>query len=462
MKQIIFIISITMLFSCQTTSDKQSRQLSPVEMKAHMKKEAKRTEPDYICYIPGSYDYSTHDSHNEHFLVFNGPDERLMAIWTQSIGSTVEEGNRNRIVFSSSDDGGKSWLEPVHLVGPRTIDDKTRIASWAFPLVSKSGRIYVLYNRNQGISGWISFHTGLMEGIYSDDNGKTWSEPQQIPIPKSPYDDPEGKIPPEWIVWQKPINDLSGGYFVGYSHWLNTKVAYLKEVQEWPQIESVVEFMRFTNINNNPEPKDIQIRFSGWGAEALRVPHRDYPHLSVVQEPSLVRLPDKRLFCVMRTCSGYIWWSQSFDDGATWSNPQPLLYKDFGKPLMNPVAPDPIYKLSDGRYVIFYHNNRGGKIAGGLNDAEPREPLYISVGEFKPNGNQPIWFSQPKLFATTDNVSIDGVKHPDDEPKNVSLSMYSSFTNQNGSDVFWYPDRKCFLLGKKITNDLLMDLKIPE
>ena len=67
--------------------------------------------------------------------------------------------------------------------------------------------------------------------------------------------------------------------------------------------------MRFENIDENPEPKDIRISFSARGKDALRVPHYSNPLLSVAQEPSLVRLPDKRLFCVMRTMSGYIWYS---------------------------------------------------------------------------------------------------------------------------------------------------------
>ena len=43
------------------------------------------TRPDYIVYIPKSMDGSTHDTGNEHFLVFDGPDGSLMTVWTQSI-----------------------------------------------------------------------------------------------------------------------------------------------------------------------------------------------------------------------------------------------------------------------------------------------------------------------------------------------------------------------------------------
>lgn len=360
-----------------------------------LKQRLQLTRPDYVVYIPSSWDDSADDRGNEHFLVFDGPDNSLMAVWTQA------------------------WESPKLIAGPKDRADPLHMASWAFPMVSSSGRVYVLYNQNQGVKGWILFHTGTMSGVYSDDGGATWSEPQPTPMPHSPYDDPEGKIPPEWIVWQRPMRDLSGGYFVGYSHWLHPAVAHLKQVKDWTEIESVVEFMRFENLDDDPEPRDIQIRYTAWGDEALRVPHRDNPYLSVAQEPSLVRLPDQSIFCVMRTCTGYIWWSQSLDDGESWCSPRPLLHRDFGLPLMNPVGPDPIYQLSDGRYILFYHNNRGGRV-------------------------------------------VDGIQYSLDDPKSGSLSMYSSFTNRNGNDVLWYPDSKFFLLGKQITAEFLSEMKIPK
>ena len=426
-----------------------------------LRRRLRLTEPDYVVYVPSSLDHAANDRGNEHFLVFDGPDGSLMTTWTQAWVS-MEKGNVNRIVFSRSEDEGGTWSPPVLVAGPRDRDDPAHMASWGFPMVSRSGRIYAIYNQNRGVKGWILFHTGTMAGTYSDDGGRTWAEPQEIPMPRSPYDDPEGEIPPEWIVWQRPMRDLAGGYFAGYSHWLHPSVAHLKEIDDWTQIESVVEFMRFENVDEDPEPSDLSIRFSAWGEQALRVPHRDVPHLSVVQEPSIVRLPDQRLFCVMRTCTGYIWWSQSSDDGENWCSPRPLLNRDFGWPLQNPVGPDPIYRLSDGRYIILYHNNRGGKAAGGTSDAVPREPLYLSLGEFRLGADQPVWFSDPKLFMATGGTGVDGVERDLGAPGSGSLSMYASFTNRDGEDVLWYPDSKFFLLGKRITGEFLADLDVPE
>ena len=433
--------------------------------------ESSRTNPDFVVYAPRQNDASRDDGLNEHFLVFDGPDGSLMAVWTQSLRSFGPDAGRqhNHIMFSRSGDEGYTWQAPTRIAGPSAAGAVGQagglyMASWAFPMVSEGGRIYVIYNQNQGVSGWIEMHTGTMAGVYSDDGGKSWSSGEDIPMPKSPYDDPKGKIPPEWIVWQRPHRDRSGGYFVGYSHWVHPDFATLgkDEVKGWTWIESVVEFMRFTNVDAEPSPKDLSIRYSSWGENALRVPHYLRPNCSVAQEPSFVRLPDERLFCVMRTCTGYIWWSESNDDGETWCSPRPLLDRDFGRPLLNPVASDPIYRLSDGRYLLLYHNHRGETTDVPASEATPRNPLYIALGEFRPGADQAIWFSDPKLFMDTGNVAVDGKQYDVDAPTNATLSMYSSFTTRNGKNVLWYPDRKTFLLGKRITKATLSELKVPD
>ncbi len=39
------------------------------------------------------------------------------------------------------------------------------------------------------------------------------------------------------------------------------------------------------------------------------------------------------------------------------------------------------------------------------------------------------------------------------------LAVYTSYTEVAGERVLWYPERKFFLLGKRITNKMLTDMK---
>ena len=73
----------------------------------------------------------------------------------------------------------------------------------------------------------------------------------------------------------------------------------------------------FENIDDNPAPEDIRISWFASDQRALRVGHYLNPLLSICQEPSIVVLPDGRLFCTLRTMTGYIWYSLSGDDGTT-------------------------------------------------------------------------------------------------------------------------------------------------
>ena len=136
------------------------------------------TRPDFVVYVPGSMDGSTGDTGNEHFLVFDAPDGGLAAAWTQS----TQEGRADqRIVFARSSDEGVTWTAPQVIAG-NDVPAGAGMASWGFPLISTSGRIYVIYSRHIGVNDIWTHTTGQMAGVWSDDNGTTWSELREVPI----------------------------------------------------------------------------------------------------------------------------------------------------------------------------------------------------------------------------------------------------------------------------------------
>lgn len=418
-----------------------------------LQSEIMRTNPDCCVYSPESLD--SLDASNQHFLVFDGPNGSLMAIWTSH---SVEGSGNHHIRFSSSEDQGSTWSESSVIAGSVTVDVENQ-ASWAFPMVSKSGRIYVLYNRSTGVADWDTssafaneglshgwhYVTGLIEGIYSDDNGQSWSEPQTVEMPRGSLDNPDASIPASWIVWQKPERLSEGKYYVGYTRWVSPAVRTPKHNASVLSEESVVEFMRFENLDDDPEVASLDISYHAWGEKSLRVPYYNNPVMSCAQEPSIVPLPDGRLMVVIRTMSGYLWYSLSVDQGITWCNPRPLLYKDFGKPILHPLSCSPIYLLKNGVYVLFIHNN--DMRVEGLPDPEfgdvalNRAPIYSVVGRYDENSEQPLVFDEPELFIDNRRAG---------ETIYSTLALYGSHTNSGGRDIFWYPDGKLFLLGKTL------------
>lgn len=408
--------------------------------------EINRTRPDYVVYRPQSADGSTHDTGNEHFLVFDGPDGSLMAVWTQS---TMEGQPDQRIVFARSDDEGTTWTAPRVIACP-VPPTAGSMASWGFPLVSASGRIYVIYSRHIGVNDVFNHTTGLMAGRYSDDCGQSWSEEQIIPMPRSKWDHPDPSVPANWIVWQKPQRVSEGKYFAGFTRWVSAAVRHQPPVDHWTAAESVVEFLRFENLDDNPDVADIDISYFMSDDQALRVGFPGHPEVSVVQEPSIVLLPDGRLFTVMRSPRGNPYWTLSADAGVTWGEPQVLRYADDGAAMRHPCSPCPLYPLGDGRYLFLYHNHDGHFGPWGPFDTQQhRRPIYAALATFAPHGRQPLRFSAPKLLIDNDGVPL-GYRGG-----RADLAMYASFTVRHGRRVLWYPDRKFFLLGREITDEFL-------
>lgn len=426
---------------------------SPAELKARIPKQLRITKPDFVVFVPEVTDTGVNDTGNEHFLVFDGPDGSLMAVWTQS---SVENYSAampadQHIAFARSTDEGVTWSKPRIIAGPKKAGDGC-MASWGYPLVSKKGRIYVLYSQHIGKFDSFFHHTGWLHGTYSDDNGATWSKPQNVPVARSINDNPDPTMPPNMLCWQKPLRlGKDGKYFAGFTRW--TSFAVRKNpTKSWMSADARVEFMRFENVDDNPEPQDLKIHWSAANEKALAVPFPGHPEASACQEPTVVKLPDGRLFCTMRTASGSPFWSVSSDIGETWTQPRRLLRKDGGEPLLHPLSPCPMYDVGgntagSGRYALFIHNHDGHyKGYGPADSGYHRRPIYLVPGYFKAGADQPVWFDEPKFFMDHDGVSLGkpGTKG------RLDLALYSSFTVRKGKPVLWYPERKFFLLGRII------------
>jgi len=420
-----------------------------------------RTKPDLVVYHPHRAD--ANDVDNEHFLVFFAPKSNdLIAIWTQG---NAEGSQYQHIACARSRDDGKTWSEPITIDGP--CGDDGMIASWAFPVVSKTGRIYCIFNKHIGMIDCHRAETGVMRCKYSDDDGVTWLDGADLPIPRSTMDHPDETIPPNWIVWQKPIRDSKGRWFVGVTRHKSaaTRPAMTGGWQGFDQCE----FIRFDNADEGVHPKDLKLTWLAQGENGLRVnnPERTDVDLSICEEPSLVLLPDNRLFCSMRTMTGRIYYSVSADDGETWTKPEVMRYSDGGEEVLQPIVCCPIYALSDGRFILLYHNNDGHAGGGkGPGDSDKnRRPAYVALGEYRPNAHQPIWFGKPVFFCDSDGVTLGPAQNGDNMkamPFRVEVATYTSFTERSGVRILWYPDRKYYLLGRYITDDYMSGSKPKE
>lgn len=407
-----------------------------------------RSQPDRVVYIPRGGTWN--DGDNEHFLVFPSHDnQELLAIWTQS---TREGFGDNHLVIARSRQGVK-WSDPEWIIGTHKNTDEFQ-ASWGFPVVSRSGKIYCFFTRaEQGVPGGVS---GIMGGVVSDNKGRTWTKGPDRVVP-STREDPFDLDSPEsgsFIVWQKPIRDSHGRLLVGYTRSDNQTG------------EGSLHFMRFDNIDEGPTLSHVEITWLPEAPTGVRLPR--YVQPAGCEEPSLVLLPDGRLMATMRTRTGYVWYTLSADDGNSWCDPEVLRYSDTGEKIKQPLASCPIYPLRDGRFLLLFHNNdhvaRHEHTGDPLPSRHPdiplspifcyRRPAFIAIGEYRRQAHQPVWFSQPMQLLDTQGIPI-GPKRTDE------IATYTSMTWYGGEQVLWYPDRKYFLLGKVISESILSEMSVP-
>jgi hypothetical protein len=144
-----------------------------------------------------------------------------------------------------------NWSAPKMIIGsaPGT---KDRQASWAFPVVSRQGRIYLFYTKQVELDDGNPQGCGTMGVLYSDDEGRSWTTAQDISMPRNEYDHPNPDVPKHWIVWQMPIRDRKGRYVVGYTQ-CTSKSRYDAAGVGWYGWSSRCQFMRFENLDEGPD-----------------------------------------------------------------------------------------------------------------------------------------------------------------------------------------------------------------
>ena len=433
--------------------------------------EWKRTDPDLAVYLPEKE--CGFDATNIQFLVVKSLEGDWLAFWTRA---AEEDQPNSSMVVSRSTDRGATWSEPVIIDGPAATQDPdiaapdrtngnfrvedacdelnetyAGIAVWGFPILAPAlGRIYCFYCKNEGIADFRYDICGVLRGKWSEDDGRTWSkETIDLPIRRTIADNPDPRIPINWIVWQLPYVTSRGEVIAPFSRWSSPKSPI-------PKGSSESHFLRFDNIRTEPDVNKLTTTTLPDGERGLRVPYVRDPSCSLGEEPTMVELSDGRFYCIMRTAVGYIAYSLSEDSGHTWSTPAPL-YRDFdGELMLNPIVPCPIYKLKDGRYILLYYNNNGDANGGHFPcgyacHTTNRYPAYISVGrEDLAEPYRPIRFGPPKVFLDTGGAAFG-------PSGRTETGCYPSLLEDGDERILFYPDRAHFLLGKRLTDEWLAD-----
>lgn len=338
--------------------------------------------------------------------VVKAHDGAWLCVMTTGKGREGEPGQH--IVATRSTDLGKTWsplidIEPAD--GPE--------ASWAMPLITPSGRIYVFYTHNAENLREVLVDPGhehlrhrvdsLGEYAFkcSEDGGRTWT-PERYYMPvremavdrNNPYG---GRVRFFWGVG-KPIT-RDGVMYFGF--------AKIGRFGEGFAAGSETCFMRSDNILSEQEPAKIRWETLPEGEHGLRSPEGD-----IAEEPSLVALSDGSLFCTYRTVAGRPCHAYSRNGGRTWTPPALMTYYPGGPLVSHPRAANFVRRLSNARYLYWFHNHDGKGYEG-------RNPAWLLGGvERDSTEGKVICWSRPQVVLY-------------DEDRNTRIS-YPDFIEDNG------------------------------
>lgn len=311
------------------------------------------------------------------------PNGKLFCSLTSGIGNEGDDGESIKYTFSSD---GKSWDDL------KALEPNTQItSSYSVPYLTKYGRLYVFYNYNgdavnflnglkirNDMLGWLCYR-------YSDDFGKTWSNRYRINIRKTKVDfsnNWQGEVQMFWTI-HKPIVTRDNNFILCISKIGKYEI---ENTEGW--------IIKSSNIESEKNPSNINWELLPNGENPIYAPEMG----SRQEEHNLVELNNQDLYVVFRTSKGYIGYSKSRDGGYTWQNPAILKFNN-GNIIKNSIALPRIFKLENGKYVLWFHNT----------SANVRNPVWISGGT-ELDGN--ISWNQPEILLYSDEFT-DRFSYPD-------------------------------------------------
>lgn len=310
------------------------------------------------------------------------PDGAWLCVFTTS---SEREGARSQyIVATRSEDRGHTWSEPTPIEAPDGPE-----ASWAMPLITPFGRVYVFYVFNgdridtlpderparADMLGWYCYR-------YSDDGGRTWSARFRLPVRTTACDranDWGGAVQIMWGIGKPIAHD--DDMFFGF-----TKLGryMLEDGEGW--------FFHSNNILTERDPARLHWEMLPEGEHGLRAPEFG----STQEEHNLVPLDNGGLYCIYRTTCGFPVESFSRDRGRTWSTPAIARYAN-GRAIRNPRACPRLWRTQSGRFLLWFHNHGG-------TDFRDRNPAWVTGGVEK-DGR--IYWSQPEILLYGADLSYD-------------------------------------------------------
>jgi hypothetical protein len=303
------------------------------------------------------------------------------------------------VMTMRSKDMGKTWTD-INRMEPKGAPEN----SYSVLLKTNYGRIYCFYNYNKDnvreiIATDPPFEGGICKRVdsqgyyvfrYSDDNGINWSEERgEVPIRRFKWDmeNPyKGEIMFFWNVG-KPLVYGEDAYL---------SIHKVGEMGHGFFAKSEGVLVKSNNIMSEKDITKLNFETLPEGDIGIRTPKGGGP---VSEEHSYVSLSDGSFFTVFRTIDGRPGYSYSRDGGRNW---EPSKYM----PVRHPRAANFVWKLDNGQFIYWFHNNGGGWY-------DDRNPVWCLAGtETDGSNGRIIEWSQPEILLYDEDPYVR-ISYPD-------------------------------------------------